>query len=193
MADRAGVWGREYAVVNSAAAADDGRMSFADLCGKGATKMPKDDADTYALVQFGGGHTPIIADDNRVQDDCFDERPPSVAGDDPSDEDPFGHIGLGFDTAEGGPLGNPGVGQSSPEVDAVVPPLAVRWGNEVAHLSHRLRRNAQVVWCIDCGRFAVSRLGVGLTRACRGVADGSYAARLRRLSSGLHPMTGESI
>ena len=61
------------------------------------------------------------------------------------------------------------------------------------HHSHRLRRNANAVWCAVCGRSAISRIGVGLQRPCRGAAEGAYPARIARMKAGRHPVTGVQL
>ena len=59
-----------------------------------------------------------------------------------------------------------------------------------AHDTHILTRSAQVVWCRVCGRHAAVRIGVGLQRACTGLASGVYTSRINRLRRNCHPITG---
>ncbi len=62
------------------------------------------------------------------------------------------------------------------------------WGH-----GHRIAVRAGLAWCDLCGRYAAQRVAAGLARPCPGSARGAYAARLRRLREGLHPLTGISL
>ena len=192
MADRTKIWGRERAASTANTADDDGVMSFAALRSKGACKVSH--TATVPTGSFVGGYVPSRTADNLLRA-ASAELPPSLTEDDPYDEDPFGFAGLGMDDGD--------IAHTEPVFDAV-PPLpdssstrvsrpSARSQSPGAHMSHRLRRTAQAVWCMDCGRFAVERLGAGLLRPCRGKADGGYPSRLRRLADGKRPMTGELL
>ena len=193
MADRAGIWGREFAAHDKPVARDDGALPFGFLRSKGAEKISKDDTGTFRPEEVDHGHmSSHVATMDMDRPDLFDELPPSVAGDDPSDEDPFGHVALGMY----------GVGLSLPAAPVYNEPPATLdvpeacEGQEAprrAHATHKLRRHAQVVWCQVCGRSAVSRLGIGLVGPCKGTAEGAYPARLKRLNEGLHPLTGAPL
>ena len=83
------------------------------------------------------------------------------------------------------------------EVDPLTTARETRVGGVMrrgaAHASHQLRQSAHVVWCRLCGHFASLRIGVGLTRACPGVAKGVYASRLKRLKLMQHPVTAQPL
>ena len=132
---------------------------------------------------------------------CHEELPPSVASE--SEEDPFGHLAGGFDDP---PLVvNDGASAAAemphaPHAAAsgVVVPSAAEGSNgsrgaapdTSIHVSHSLRNTAGAVWCTHCGRSAITRIGVGLLRPCRGFADGAYPARMERYLAGRHPLSG---
>ena len=109
------------------------------------------------------------------------------------DEDPFGHVALGIDD-----LGDLAVSTQCPvenfAEDVTEHRLAAgRSGQLGAHDSHQLKRTARVVWCQRCGRCAASLLGVGLSCPCKGNAEGTYLARIRRLQDGRRPISGDAI
>ena len=119
--------------------------------------------------------------------------PPRVM-DEFSDEDPFRHALLGFDGPapriaqdEEAMVGAPFVSQAAASLEEG-PSGQLGKG---AHPSHALRRTAHIIWCAHCGRHAATRLGVGLMRQRRGVAEGAYPTRIQRLKSGLSPTTGD--
>ena len=193
MADRAGIWGREFAVHDKPVARDDGVLSFSFLRSKGAEKIMKDDVNTFCPQEVGRGHTSSHdAMTHMDLSDFFDEMPPSVDGDDLSDEGPFGHVTLGMDGVELPSLAAHAIHGPSTAEGAPGPPEEQETVRG-AHTTHQLRRHAHVVWCQLCGRSAVARLGSGLIGRCRGTAKGAYPARLRRLNQGLHPLTGVPI
>ena len=193
MADRAGIWGREFAIHDDPVAKDDGALSFGFLRSKVAAKVPKDDASTYYPQEFGSGHTSSRSTDGDIPiDDFLDELPPSVVADDFSDDDPFGHAAYGMSGLEHG-LPALQTASATPVEEDLSEPAERQDGPPGAHTSHKLRRHAQVVWCQVCGRSAVSRLGKGLIGSCRGTAEGAYPARLRRLNDGLHPISGAPL
>ena len=183
MADRAQISGRERAIDPSEAAADDGALSFAFLRSRCAAKQ-RNEPINLMPDNGGGGH--MLPHEHLVAG-INEELPPSPMeyGD---DEDPFGFAELGFDDS--------GTGQrvSLTTADEVVLGLHVSPTQpRGAHASHRLRRTSQIVWCGACGRFADKRLGIGLQRPCREIADGAYKSRLRRLTQGLHPISSHPV
>ena len=59
---------------------------------------------------------------------------------------------------------------------------------------HRIRRHGSTAWCDVCGRWAISRVGLGLLGQCSGeVGAGSYYIRRERLRAGKHPLTGRPL
>ena len=181
---------------------DDGDVPLAFLHEKFAERvhvpqMPVEDVPSPP-VQSGSAIR-----DSSVQE----ERPPSVASD--SDEDPFGHLQMGFDNVPGPPDGAEATMAEIVGIDR--PPERAVGGSEAAncsdseavqlaegesgpiHPSHSLRRTAGAVWCRHCGRSAITRIGVGLSRPCRGTAEGAYPARILRLRAGCHPVTGRPL
>jgi hypothetical protein len=133
------------------------------------------------------------------------DRPPSIASE--SEEDPFGHMQAGFDdvpaigcgkagTAAGSPCAptaaDPGVQEESGAEDTTELQHTAGEAGPI-HVSHSLRSTAGAVWCSHCGRSAIARIGIGLLRPCRGVADGAYPARMERLRAGLHPVSGRPL
>ncbi len=63
-----------------------------------------------------------------------------------------------------------------------------QWGH-----GHRIAYTANLAWCRLCGYYATRRVGIGLSRPCRGEPTRSYTTALRRLREGRHPRTGELI
>ena len=150
-----------------------------------------------------------------VEEPCDTDRyPPSLASE--SEDDPFGHLQRGMDDlchyvsdhATGHGSSNAAEEVSSATVVLDTPntnvgsfPLdpAAEGSQEPtetpgqAHGSHNLRRGANMVWCADCGRSAISRIGIGLQRPCRGMAIGAYPACIERMKAGRHPITGRQM
>ena len=55
-----------------------------------------------------------------------------------------------------------------------------------------VRGNRAVVFCASCGCYVMSGRGVGLNQLCKGGCSGQKA-RLKKLSRGLHPVTGQLL
>ncbi len=64
---------------------------------------------------------------------------------------------------------------------------ASTWG-----YGHRLTVTADVIWCRICGHHAASTVR-SLAKPCTGPAKGPYVSRLKRLRSGLHPVTKQPL
>ena len=58
---------------------------------------------------------------------------------------------------------------------------------------HWMRVTGGLVWCSRCACFAHKRHGVGLKGVCAPSARGAVKARLARLHTGKHPITGGSL
>ena len=135
----------------------------------------------------------------------LEERPPSIASE--SEEDPFGHLQAGLGDSPAVVSSNAGMAAGTPCIPPVVDPGVSEEsaaGDGIAlqhvtgdagpiHASHSLRTTAGAVWCSHCGRSAITRIGVGLLRPCRGFADGAYPARMERLRAGRHPVSGRPL
>ena len=186
MVDRAKVRHRLLARPPLRAATDDGAVSYSALRSRGAALMMQE-PEPFVTDRQGSGYAaresysseviPVLAEE---------ELPPSPFGEDPFDEDPFGFANFGMDDGER--AGRPHTDDVPVVAEAPDPQRP-----HAAHASHRLRQTLHILWCQACGRSAIQRLGVGLLRPCCGVASGSYPARIRRLTEGRHPVTGELV
>ena len=112
---------------------------------------------------------------------AVDESPRAEDGH--SEEDPFGHMQAGFDDSPPEPV--PQALSSQAERAA-----SSDHRNEVA--DHVIRTRGAAAWCEVCGRWALARVGSGLTGKCKGVL-GSYGIRRARLRAGRHPLTGNLL
>ena len=182
---------------------DDGVVPLAFLHEKFAERVYA----PHVELEVGDPAPPLQSDTavgvNRDQE----ERPPSIASD--SDEDPFGHLQMGFDNVSGPPDSARATlvdidGLNRPPEPADDGSAAAHRSDSIAaqpaeddpgpiHPSHSLRRTAGAVWCSHCGRSAITRIGVGLLRPCRGTAEGAYPARILRLRAGCHPVSGRPL
>ncbi len=73
-----------------------------------------------------------------------------------------------------------------PSLGPLVGRISGQWGH-----GHKMMFKPRYAWCTSCGRYAISRVGSGLSRPCKGFASGSYARYLNLLNEGRHPITGE--
>ena len=192
---------------------DDGCISLATLHAQFARRIYEDvrPAQCRQLEMTRPEPVPQEADVS----DMVQEYPPSVASEE--EEDVFGHQRLGMDDpfilGSGNPpsrsesrrqemdnepltfVGPPAMDAEPGQQSSSPPELEDVDGEQVGqvHASHRMRRTINVVWCTDCGRSAIQRIGVGLLRPCRGVATGAYPARIARIRAGRHPVTGSPL
>ena len=140
------------------------------------------------------GAVPIPDRVYRVEAEGDEEHGRDVAGSRPGEEqwgeeDPFGHLQSGMDRAEPPtPVQEgeqPGYVARSAELDGI--------GRHVVEArDHFIRRRGATAWCEVCGRWAISRVGRGLSGLCSGEL-GSYAVRRARLREGKHPLTGRPL
>lgn len=93
-------------------------------------------------------------------------------------DEPFGH--LAAEPSE--------IGGQSPVRSEALPEESTAAGFR----AHRLRKHGSTAWCDVCGRWAIARVGLGLSGNCTGVL-GSYSARRERLRAGKHPLTGRPL
>ena len=93
-------------------------------------------------------------------------------------DEPFGHL-----SAEPSEIGG-----QSPVRSEALPEESTAAGFR----AHRLRKHGSTAWCDVCGRWAIARVGLGLSGNCTGVL-GSYSARRERLRAGKHPLTGRPL
>ena len=204
MAERCSIQGRRLAVPPAREAADDGAVSHALLAARGAQRVEVGTAassTTRSPNLATGGYAGVGSDSAAATTASVIEveQPEVIPLESASeDEDPFGHARLDFDNQ---PHAAPAAtveesrASSTGEREADVS-VGVEHGSSQAmgaHPSHALRLTRYVVWCAHCGRHAPSRLGVGLVRKCRGVADGGYPSRILRMKAGQHPITGEYL
>ena len=105
------------------------------------------------------------------------------------EEDPFGHLHSGMDHAE--PAATVQEGTQPIDVDRSAV-LDCTDQHVVEARAHLIRRRGAAAWCEACGRWAISRVGRGLSGVCSGVL-GSYAVRRARLREGKHPLTGRLL
>ena len=101
------------------------------------------------------------------------------------EEDPFGHLYSGMGHAEPHVPALEGETARSGELD-------YSSQQAVEARAHLIRRKGSIAWCEVCGRWAIARVGRGLSGVCSGKL-GSYAIRRARLREGRHPLTGRPL
>ena len=104
------------------------------------------------------------------------------------DEDPFGHLSAGLDNNDPPSPPHTGVQACGPDQSAGLHSTSSSSGTR----GHLIRKHGSTAWCDVCGRWAISRVGRGLTGECSGTL-GSYAIRRERLREGKHPLTGRPL
>ena len=192
---------------------DDGRLSCAYLQTKAAHRVHFETEEQRTVLLPVGNARKYESTEPGIYD-LISLQDHNVGTD---EEDPFGHGAL-LDETQAAPTGACGHAALEGGLAQSVATVAVDAGNgpgmhhqeavsvatpsslaprEVAddvlpgaHTTHVLTRTAHVVWCRVCGRHAVVRLGVGLQRPCVGIAVGAHPARIERLRSRKHPVTG---
>ena len=198
MAARARLAGRQFAIGKRSSPVDDGALSKAFLRSKAAQPHVPTQRDIMVAdvsQSADDGHVSVmegVEPDVQVQALSPSAWPP-FSFDDEMEDDPFGHQLLGLDDYDGMvDVPRQAMTAAGEECElALATPAPLRQLG--AHNSHQLCHTAQVVWCRRCGRSAVSRLGVGLLRPCRGSAEGAYPARIRRLRDCRHPIIGAPL
>ena len=105
------------------------------------------------------------------------------------DEDPFGHLRAGLDGSD-----QPAVHQGAALELSGAPGAESESARGQTKLAgeHVIRRHGSTAWCEVCGRWAIKRVGLGLSGKCAG-SIGSYAIRRERLRAGKHPLTGQPL
>ena len=199
MDERCNLRGRQIAVPPSRGPSDDGAISFATLRAKGAVKVTHLRLDELAGDQLvaGGG---AVTDATTTTPLHSHARPAGATEEDTGGDNEAGRVvvypegalegsatsGLASGTAVEGLEDTPAdsLAASAPRGSST---------SATAHPSHELRKTGHIVWCSRCGRHAAVRLGSGLLQPCRGEASGAYPARIRRLKSGCHPVTGAPV
>ncbi len=61
------------------------------------------------------------------------------------------------------------------------------WGN-----GHDIKINGPIAYCARCGKYAIERVGVGLTSACTG-PEASTKLHVERMREGRHPISGAQL
>ena len=183
MSDRCGL--KPKGIVHSRLAYDDGARSLDFLHSQLATRAIEDWTEDHRQVNESRP-----AETVEPQPAASEEQPPPPV--EHSDEDPCGYKFCGFDGPVQPACGNTAglVDQAFPQVMQVeirgedrhkkpeghkLPSFNVECAKgdvdteKNVHAWHRLTKTAHVAWCLDCGRFAIQRLGTGLLGSCRGV------------------------
>ena len=114
------------------------------------------------------GATPVEEAAERVLSQVPEPARAENEGDEHWDEDdPFGHLAAGFDNNEP-PVAR---AQSPVKSEALFEDRAA-----AGFRAHRLRKHGSTAWCDVCGRWAIARVGQGLSGECTGLL-GSYSVR----------------
>ena len=199
MDERCNLRGRQIAVPPSRGPSDDGAISFATLRAKGAVKVTHLRLDELAGDQLVAGGD-AVTDATTMTPLHSHARPAVATEEDTGGDNEAGRVAvypegaLGGSATSGLASGTAVEGLEDTPADSLAA-SAPRGSSTsaTAHPSHELRKTGHIVWCSRCGRHAAVRLGSGLLQPCRGEASGAYPARIRRLKSGCHPVTGAPV